>query len=127
MLGSVFVGAESSYANSGSMDRANSDGRGWVNFSTNGQSLSVSINASDRSCNNRGFGTDLTIKVDGGPTIHREVNATAGCNTGAGRTESFGATQLEGKRSGYMEMKLCHKITVGWWCSPVVASAYWNI
>jgi hypothetical protein len=118
--------ANPSSANSGTIRGSNSHGNGWVSWST-GTYLTLNVNATDTSCNGKGFQTSVTIHMDGiEDTINRSGGTTQGCNTSGGITESLTASQLRGKRSGYLEMRLCHKVAIGWSCGGVVNSAFWN-
>jgi hypothetical protein len=119
--------AEPSLAASGSMDGSNSQGYGKVTWSS-ASYLTVNVSAKDTSCNGKGFAVSVDIYMDGyDGSINDWGETREGCNTNGGHIESHTASELHGKRSGYMEMRLCHKVVVGWSCGGVVNSVYWNI
>jgi hypothetical protein len=120
------VNAQPSYANSGEMYRCNAQGCGRVSFST-GSYLFVSVSATDRSCNGKGFATVSYIYNNGGTQLQRAWTETReGCNTGSSLHTSFNAAQLQGNRSGYLTISLCHKVVVGWSCTGDLDAQFWN-
>lgn len=127
LLATLVLIAQPSLANSGSMDRSNSDGHGWATFRTDGQRLFLTVSAHDSSCNDRGFMTSVKVTTDGGPEFSKSASTTAGCGSGQSIDYVFSASTLEGKRSGIMTLSLCHKVIIGWSCGGVLESRYWNI
>jgi len=127
LSGLVMIGiAQPSYANSGNLSGSNSQGNGRVAFST-GSYLFVDGNVTDKSCNSKGIAVKFKVRADDGTLLQeRLVWDTQGCNTGAGQNYVFNASQLSGRRSGYIELYLCWGNQTFANCSGVLDSGYWN-